>query len=645
MSAVLAIFSLGLLIGLAFFFFKNEKLSRLIVQRQAEAAAAKQQTNEIGIQCKAEVAAAKQQTEQIRRQCKAEITRIRKDTELAAMEAQKLVDQQIADMRAEGERVRQHYEGEARKVMDASRQQIAIAFKDVESLRKYAPLQDAENEIRKVLADAMSEATSLMGHAQALKSHAQALLEQARTTAENEGLRATERANSIYEQADARLNQATRDAGRIVADAEKRAKEIGGEAYEALRDKQLLERAAEAMRNVIEGYGDRYIIASHSLVDDLAVEFGYTSAGESLKSARAQSRRMVEQGEAAMSEYVESSRRETAVRFVIDAFNGRVDAILTRVKCDNYGVLEQEIRDAFSLVNLNGKAFRDARILPAYIDARLAELRWAVVVQDLARKQLEEQREVRARFRDEQKARKEREEQMRQAATEEELKKKVKEDSDREIAAAKNAYERASTEEKVNWEKKIADLQLINEGISQDLAVATEKKLTIAQQTKKGHVYIISNIGAFGEGIYKIGQTRREPQVRVDELGDASVPFDFYIHALIESNNAPVLEHKLQKRFLSMQINKINSRKEFFRVTLKNIREEVDRLKQSEDFTVTRWTDTASATQYKESLDIESDPQKMEKWLKRQQALADREISLDASSADTAEPETEETNS
>ncbi len=70
------------------------------------------------------------------------------------------------------------------------------------------------------------------------------------------------------------------------------------------------------------------------------------------------------------------------------------------------------------------------------------------------------------------------------------------------------------------------------EGLRNDLAVATEKKLTIAQQTKKGHVYIISNVGAFGEGIYKIGQTRRAPQVRVDELGDASVPFGFDVHAL-----------------------------------------------------------------------------------------------------------------
>ena len=616
MPAILTILILGLLAALIVFIYRTRELTRLVAQQQEGIAVAKQQ-------------------------CEAEIIRIRNEAAQGVTEAQKLIDQQVAEIGAETERVRQHYEDEARKVMDASQEQLTKALKDAEQLKKYAPLLNAEEEVRRVLADAVTEATALRGQAQAL-------LEQAHTAAESERLRATERAKAIYEQADARLNQATRDAGRIVADAEKRAKEIAGEAHDALRDKQLLERAAEAMRNVIEGYGDRYIIPTHSLLDDLAVEFGYTSAGESLKSARAQSRRMVEQGEAATCEYAEANRRETAIHFVIDAFNGRVDAILSRIRRDNYGVLEQEIRDAFSLVNLNGKAFRDARILPAYLDARLAELKWAVVVQELARKQLEEQRDLKARLRDEEKARKEREEQMRQAAKEEELKKKALEEKERELADARLAYERAAAEDKAKWEQKIAGMQLANEGLRQDLAAATEKKLTIAQQTKKGHVYIISNVGAFGEGIFKIGQTRRpNAQERIDELGDASVPFEFDVHAWIESENAPALEHKLQKCFLAMQLNKINSRKEFFRVSLKQIREEVDRLKQGEEFTVTHWTDMAAATQYRESLDIESDPQKLEKWLKRQQALADRELRLDTlrlSLADITEPETEGTN-
>lgn len=607
-SIILAIACLTLIIFLLIYYIKNKKLAQLLAGRETELAAAKQ-----------------------------EAVNVRKETEQALEAAQKMVDQQIGAVNAESERIRRHYEEESAKILDETRQRLTKALHEVDELKKYASLPAAEAEVQRMLGEAMTEAT-------ALREQAKQLMEQARTAAAEERVKATEKAKLIYEQADARLNQATRDAGRIVSDAEKKAKEIAGEAHDALRDKQLLERAAEAMRNIIEGYGDKYLIPTHSLLDDLAVEFGYTSAGESLKSARAQSRRMVGQNEAATCDYAETNRKETAIRFVIDAFNGRVEAILSRVKHDNLGTLEQEIKDAYSLVNLNGKAFRDARILPAYLDARLAELKWAVVVQELARRRLEEQRDLRARMRDEDKARKEQEERMKLAAKEEELKKRALEEKERELAEAKLALERAAAEDKALLERKIADMLRDNEGLRADLAAATEKKLTIAQQTKKGHVYVISNIGSFGEGIYKIGQTRREPQIRIDELGDASVPFEYDIHALIESDNAPALEYKLQRRFLGVQINKINSRKEFFRTTLKEIREEVDRLKQGEDFAVTHWTEMATAVQYRESLDIESDQKKLEKWLKRQEGLADRGSKLDAlflSTADVTETESE----
>ena len=89
---------------------------------------------------------------------------------------------------------------------------------------------------------------------------------------------------------------------------------------------------------------------------------------------------------------------------------------------------------------------------------------------------------------------------------------------------------------------------------------------------KAGYVYIISNIGAFGENVYKIGMTRRlEPMDRIDELGDASVPFDFDVHALIFSDDAPALEAALHKAFDNRKVNMINQRREFFRVPLDEI--------------------------------------------------------------------------
>jgi len=88
------------------------------------------------------------------------------------------------------------------------------------------------------------------------------------------------------------------------------------------------------------------------------------------------------------------------------------------------------------------------------------------------------------------------------------------------------------------------------------------------------------------------------------------VPFEFDIHALIESENAPALEHKLHKQLLALQVNKINSRKEFFRVSLTDIHQEIDKLNKGEDFTVKVWTEKAIATQYRDSLDIENDRRK-----------------------------------
>ena len=122
----------------------------------------------------------------------------------------------------------------------------------------------------------------------------------------------------------------------------------------------------------------------------------------------------------------------------------------------------------------------------------------------------------------------------------------------------------------------------------------------MAQQTKRGHVYIISNIGSFGEDIYKIGMTRRlEPLDRVKELSSASVPFVFDVHAMIYSEDAPALEKELHSYFDLASMNKVNSRKEFFEITLQEIRDYVE-----EAGLEAHWTMAADATEYRQSLSI-----------------------------------------
>ena len=93
-----------------------------------------------------------------------------------------------------------------------------------------------------------------------------------------------------------------------------------------------------------------------------------------------------------------------------------------------------------------------------------------------------------------------------------------------------------------------------------------------AELTKCGHVYILSNMGSFGEEVVKIGMTRRlEPRERVAELGDASVPFPFDLHTLIYTDNAPALETELQTHFWEHRINLANDRKEFFQVPIAEV--------------------------------------------------------------------------
>ena len=380
----------------------------------------------------------------------------------------------------------------------------------------------------------------------------------------------------------------------------------------------LYEKAARAMKNTVEGYGDAYLIPSHSLLDDLAEEFGFAEAGETLKRAREVTRSMIRSGTAATCEYVEQNRRSTAIAFVIDAFNGKVDSTLSRVRNDNAGTLAQEFNDAFAMVNLNGKAFRDARITEQYLAARLDELKWAAVAQQLKVEEREEQRRVREQLREEEKARREYERAIRDAAKEEDVLRKAMEKAQQQI-------EKATSEQRAKFEQQLAEL-------TQKLKEAEEKNqraLSMAQQTKRGHVYIISNIGSFGQDVYKIGLTRRlEPLDRVRELGDSSVPFEFDVHAMIMSDDAPALEVRLHKHFVLQQLNKVNYRKEFFRASLADIRKEIEAFGLEP-----KWTMAATAREYRESLAIEKaikdDPIARDAWMRRQLDLDLTEIAMD----------------
>jgi hypothetical protein len=161
---------------------------------------------------------------------------------------------------------------------------------------------------------------------------------------------------------------------------------------------------------------------------------------------------------------------------------------------------------------------------------------------------------------------------------------------------------------------------------NQELAEATQKKLGIQTWKRSGSIYIISNEGSFGPGVYKMGFTRRDPGIRIGELYNASVPFEFEILGVITAENAPELEYILHRHFLANRWNKKNIGKEFFRVSLNDIRQTVEKLAQEKHFADKlswRETEAGRAAEWQESHDIESDSQAKEKWRKREEDAAD----------------------
>lgn len=180
----------------------------------------------------------------------------------------------------------------------------------------------------------------------------------------------------------------------------------------------------------------------------------------------------------------------------------------------------------------------------------------------------------------------------------------------KEIAEQRKKIEKEQTHYQTAYEKLLkqlseapdnADLlQRKNELESQLSDIEKAMKNLDYRETnqKAGYVYIISNIGAFGENVYKIGMTRRlDPQDRIDELGDASVPFNFDVHAMIFSDDAPALEAALHKAFEDRKLNMVNTRREFFNVTLDEIKEVV---RKNFDKTV-EFIDIPDAEQYRVS--------------------------------------------
>jgi hypothetical protein len=276
------------------------------------------------------------------------------------------------------------------------------------------------------------------------------------------------------------------------------------------------------------------------------------------------------------------------IKLALRAFNGECESLIAKVKWNNVNQIKERIKKSFATINKISES-QQVTIQNEYLELKLKELALEYEFQLKRQKEKEELRAAQEELREEEIARREFEQAQKEAEREEANYEKALEKARKEIGLAiGDKYEKI----KAQIEKLEQDLK--------EAHIKKERAMSMAQQTKRGHVYIISNIGSFGEQVYKIGMTRRlEPTDRIRELGDASVPFHFDIHAMIYSEDARTLENELHKSFSHKKVNMLNYRKEFFKVTLDEIEQ-----KTREIGLETEFKRLPEATQYRETLAI-----------------------------------------
>lgn len=280
---------------------------------------------------------------------------------------------------------------------------------------------------------------------------------------------------------------------------------------------------------------------------------------------------------------------------ILRAFNGDCDAAILQVKYNNVKKLETRINKAFKTLNKLSET-NQCQIMPSYRDIKLEELYLTHEFQEKKQAEAEEQRIMKEQMREDNKARREIE--------------KARKEDEKEVKRWEQALEQARLEMEKAVGKERVQQEIKFKQLEEKLEEARANQKTNIyreQMTKSGHIYIISNIGSFGENIYKIGMTRRTPEERVRELS-AAVPFPFDIHAKIRCENVPEIENLLHQHFRDRNVNKVNVGKEFFRVTLEEIVSAVEKIAEETqlvDKSKILFTKIAEAEQYHKTLAIE----------------------------------------
>ena len=277
------------------------------------------------------------------------------------------------------------------------------------------------------------------------------------------------------------------------------------------------------------------------------------------------------------------------IKQILRCFNDECDMLISKVKFNNVTAFIEKIQKSYDALNrMNTKSA--VSISKEYLKLKISELRLAHEYAVKKQEEKEEQRRIREQMREEARLLKEIEEARRNIEKEQKHYTNALIKLNKQIESCNELEKEVLLEKKIEIEKHLSDLEIAIKDI--DYREANKRA---------GYVYIISNIGSFGENVYKIGMTRRlDPMERIDELGDASVPFKFDVHAMIFSDDAPALEAALHHAFENKKVNMVNGRREFFKVTLEEIEKVV---KTNYDKTV-EFIKTPQADQYRETLKI-----------------------------------------
>lgn len=369
----------------------------------------------------------------------------------------------------------------------------------------------------------------------------------------------------------------TKSADDRVQKAEQEINKLNAEKDDLLHELKLLEQDTLCAMVSIDAYED---LKSDEIKNKLALL--KTKEEELIKSGEA----LIVTNNSEVKKVIESQKKQ-----ILRCFNSETVSLIGSVTASNIDSVRTKIQRSYDALN---KVFAvdGVQISQDYFSMKLEELSLVYAYMLKVEEEKEQKKAIREQMVEEEKVRRE---------IEREKQKIEKEETQFSNEVKKLMGYMQKAKDDIEKQLYIDKIQELEEKLK-SLAADKENVLEREQNTRAGFVYIISNIGSFGENIFKIGMTRRlDPMDRINELSSASVPFPFDVHALIFSEDAPALETLLHHHFQRQQVNKVNSRKEFFKVDL----EEIKQLVLTNHNATVQFVDIPEATEYRETLRIE----------------------------------------